>query len=356
VKQPDGSYRVLDFVNPFFARALAASDIVEKEEVLAYIKEHGSLHGHPAAEHPALAPYVTAHEIAPEWHIRMQAAYQNGVDNSISKTINLPNSATYDDVRNAYLQAWELGCLGITVFRDGSKGEQVLNVGVKDKQPEVSAAEKAEAQAKAQAAEAHRQRYHGGIKDRPEVIKGYTRQVRAPEGKVNVTLNSDEDGLLEVFVNIGKAGSDVAALAEALGRLISLHLRIDSPITQNQRAEEISRQLRAIGGSTSIGFGADRVRSLPDAMARAIDLHLASLVNQPESEASVPADGAADENASSNGNGHAISNGGAHLPGLNPMNLAPYSVTGNLCTQCGNNTMRYEEGCKKCVSCGYSEC
>ncbi len=358
VKQPDGSYRVLDFVNPFFARALAASDIVEKEEVLAYIKEHGSLHGHPAVEHPALAPYVTAHEIAPEWHIRMQAAFQKGVNNSISKTINLPNSATYDDVRNAYMLAWDLGCLGITVFRDGSKGEQVLNVGVKDKQPEAATAAQASVQGQAEVEE-RRRRYYGGIKERPEVIQGYTRQVRAPEGKVNVTLNSDEDGLLEVFVNIGKAGSDVAALAEAMGRLISLHLRIDSPISQDQRAEEVARQLRAIGGSTSIGFGADRVRSLPDAMARAIDLHLASLVNQPEAS-SEPAASEDESSTSSghgsNGYGNGLSNGGNHLPGLNPMMLAPYSVTGNLCTQCGNNTMRYEEGCKKCVSCGYSEC
>ncbi|HKT37882.1 MAG TPA: adenosylcobalamin-dependent ribonucleoside-diphosphate reductase, partial [Ktedonobacterales bacterium] len=175
VKQPDGSYRVLDFVNPFFARALVASDIVEKDEVLAYIKEHGSLHGHPAAEHPALAPYVTAHEIAPAWHIRMQAAFQKGVNNSISKTINLPNSATYDDVRNAYMLAWDLGCLGITVFRDGSKGEQVLNVGVKDKQPETATAGQAEVPARAEVraeVEERRRRYYGGIKERPEVIHG----------------------------------------------------------------------------------------------------------------------------------------------------------------------------------------
>src|SRR6185312_11945873 len=104
VKQPDGSYRVLDFVNPFFERALMASDIEDKDGVLEYVKSHGSLHGHPAAAHPALQPYVTAHEIAPDWHIRMQAAFQKGVDNSISKTINLPNSASHDDVRQAYMR------------------------------------------------------------------------------------------------------------------------------------------------------------------------------------------------------------------------------------------------------------
>ena len=140
VKQPDGSYRVLDFVNPFFKRALEESDIEDKAGVLEYVKQHGSLHGHPAGENPALKPYVTAHEIAPDWHIRMQASFQKGVQNSISKTINLPNSATYDDVRDAYLLAWNLGCLGITIFRDGSKGEQVLNVGVKEQQPSSRAA------------------------------------------------------------------------------------------------------------------------------------------------------------------------------------------------------------------------
>ncbi|MGH2504107.1 MAG: adenosylcobalamin-dependent ribonucleoside-diphosphate reductase, partial [Ktedonobacterales bacterium] len=273
VKQPDGSYRVLDFVNPFFQRALERSAVENKEETLEYIKAHGSLHGHSAESDPALRPFVTAHDIAPEWHIRMQAAFQKGVNNSISKTINAPNSATREDVGKAYMQAWATGCLGITVFRDGCKGEQVLNVGVKavqpDGQPATPNAADLAAAAAALATEARHQRYPGGRKSRPEVMQGYTRQVRAPEGKVNVTLNSDDEGILEVFINIGKAGSDVAALAEALGRLISLHLRIDSPISQNQRAEEIARQLRAIGGSTSIGFGADRVRSLPDGVARA---------------------------------------------------------------------------------------
>ena len=375
VKQPDGSYRVLDFVNPFFQRALEASDIADKANVIAYVKSHGSLHGHPAAAHPVLQPYVTAHEIAPDWHIRMQAAFQKGVDNSISKTINLPNNATLDDVRDAYMLAWNLGCLGITIFRDGSKGEQVLNVGVKEakQEGEAKAAQPAAETAAAQQeippqaamaipaitaprAAASAGLYQNGVKLRPEVMAGYTRQVRAPEGKVNVTLNSDEDGLLEVFVNVGKAGSDVAALAEALGRLISLHLRIDSPLSQNERASEVARQLGAIGGSTSIGFGANRVRSLPDAVARAIELHLTASAQPASAPALPPAPEAPSEGA--NGTGGAGQNGGGYPNGHGPTpgTLALYTVTGNLCPQCGNNTLYMEEGCKKCVSCGHSEC
>ena len=358
VKQPDGSYRVLDFVNPFFKRALEASDIEDKAGVLDYVIHHGSLHGHAAADHPALKPYVTAHEIAPEWHIRMQAAFQKGVDNSISKTINLPNSATTDEVLAAYMQAWNLGCLGITVFRDGCKGEQVLNVGVKDTQQAATAAPAPDAAAIA--VEQRKRKYPGGVKARPEVVTGYTRQVRAPEGKVMLTLNSDEDGLLEVFVNVGRAGSDVSALAEALGRLISIHLRIDSPLSQSERAAEVVKQLRNIGGSTSIGFGQDRVRSLPDAVARAIESHLIGGSPAVPAASEMNSETHVEREAPSGANGNGHSNGangfGNGHHGFNPATTALYTVTGNLCPQCGNNTLHMEEGCKKCVSCGHSEC
>ena len=177
-----------------------------------------------------------------------------------------------------------------------------------------------------------------GVKDRPEVVRGYTRQVRAPEGRVNVTLNSDDDGLLEVFVTVGKAGSDVSALAEALGRLISLQLRIESPLSQDERANAIAEQLRGIGGNASIGFGADRIRSLPDAVARALTLHL-------EQEARDAAASTSVGNAG-NANGHGLFLAGQQYP----------SVIGNLCPQCGCNTLVYAEGCKKCISCGHSEC
>ncbi len=322
VKQPDGSYRVLDFVNPIFLKLLHNSDIANKDEIIDYVKQHGTLHGHPSALHHDLLAFITAHEIAPEWHIRMQAAFQKGVDNSISKTINLPNSASEQDVEDAYMLAWNLGCLGITVFRDGCKSEQVLNTGIQKQEtpqtdPQTSPVDL---------------RYINGIKDRPEVVHGYTRQIRSPEGKVNVTLNSDEDGLLEVFVTIGKAGSDVSALAEALGRLASLNLRIESPVSQNERAYMIMEQLRSIGGSSSIGFGAERVRSLPDAVARALGIHIAN-----------------------SGNVGEPTNGTGAPTGQSKKNISA-KVTGNLCPKCGCNTLVFEEGCKKCMSCGYSEC
>ena len=263
----------------------------------------------------------------------------------------MPNSATREDVGKAYMQAWASGCLGITVFRDGCKGEQVLNVGVKADQPTAQPIAPTEAElaaaAAAVAAEVRRRRYPAGRKTRPEVVTGYTRQVRAPEGKVNVTLNSDDEGVLEVFINIGKAGSDVAALAEALGRLISVHLQIDSPLTQNERADEVAHQLRSIGGSTSIGFGENRVRSLPDAVGRALELHIAQITGAAVDEEAPAPNGVTPAAPAANG---------VHASKPNLGQLARFTTNGNLCPQCGNSTMYYEEGCKKCVSCGYSEC
>ena len=189
-----------------------------------------------------------------------------------------------------------------------------------------------------------------GIKARPAVVQGYTRQVSAPEGKINVTINSDELGPLEVFVNVGKAGSDIAALAEALGRLISLNLRVLSPLSQTDRAKEIAEQLRGIGGSRSVGFGMQQVRSLPDAVARALEMHLDALESE-QQEKTMPTSGT---------NGKSLSNGlgnDAHAEvATPPLSLSHLSVTGNLCPKCGCNTLVYEEGCRKCYSCGHSEC
>ncbi len=165
-----------------------------------------------------------------------------------------------------------------------------------------------------------------------------------------MTINSDEHGPLEVFVNVGKAGSDIAALAEALGRLISLNLRILSPLSQTDRAQEIAEQLRGIGGSRSVGFGMQQVRSLPDAVARALELHLESLKVEEEQDVTKPVNGANGKklnNASDSSNGVSVEATGS-------LSLSHLSVTGNLCPKCGCNTMVHEEGCRKCYSCGHS--
>ncbi len=278
--------------------------------------------------------FVSSKDLTPEEHVRVQAMVQKYTDSSISKTVNAPNEHTVEQVQKLYRLAYEMGCKGITYYRDGSRDAVLTRV-----EDEKKAAEKAQ-QAAAPAAPTVVS-IHDGIKHRPALVEGYTRQVRAPEGKINVTINSDTDGPLEVFVNVGKAGSDIAALAEALGRLISLNLQILSPVSQAERAQEIADQLRNIGGNRSVGFGQQQVRSLPDAVARALELHMASL--QPVVEATQ-----VEEHEHTNGK---------HIPDGNaPMSLTHLTVTGNLCPQCGCNTMVYEEGCRKCYSCGHSEC
>lgn len=282
---------------------------------------------HP--DEPTPNYFVSSKDLTPEEHVRVQAMVQRYTDASISKTVNAPNEHTVEQVQKLYRLAYEMGCKGVTYYRDGSRDAVLTRV---------------EDEKKAAAAQTPVLEMvtsiHQGIKQRPAVVQGYTRQVNAPEGKVNVTINSDEQGPFEVFVNVGKAGSDIAALSEALGRLISLNLQILSPLSPVDRVEEISKQLRGIGGSRSVGFGVQQVRSLPDAVARALELHIEAAHTSGDNSAAH--------------NGHDQTNN--HQQMSTSLNLQPLRVTGNLCSQCGCNTMVYEEGCKKCYSCGYSEC
>ncbi|HET9920355.1 MAG TPA: hypothetical protein VFQ30_10975, partial [Ktedonobacteraceae bacterium] len=294
---------------------------------------------------PTPGYFVAANDLTPEEHVRVQAAIQYYTDSSISKTVNAPNNHTVEDVQTLYRLAYELGCKGVTYMRDGSRMGVLTHI--EEKKPEQQ--EHQEQQAFMEPVMSIQQ----GIKPVPEVTHGYTRHVSAPEGKVNITINSDENGPFEVFINVGKAGSDIAALAEAMGRMISLNLRILSPLSQSDRIKVIGEQLRGIGGSRSVGFGMQQVRSLPDAVARALELHLEALEAQGESQEQGAA--AAQSNDASvvpvlitNGNG-------SHSE-AEPLSLSRLSVTGNLCPECHNNTMVYEEGCRKCYNCGHSEC
>ncbi len=289
---------------------------------------------------PTPAYFVSSNDLTPEEHVRVQATIQRYTDSSISKTVNAPNNHTVEEVQKLYRLAYESGCKGVTYYRDGSRDAVLTRVADEKKAEEKAAAPGMTMEAVVT--------IQDGVKPRPSVVHGYTRQMNAPEGKINVTINSDEHGPLEVFVNVGKAGSDIAALAEALGRLISLNLRILSPLSQTDRAREIADQLRGIGGSRSVGFGMQQVRSMPDAVARALEMHFEEMKQQ-QAEHEAETEAAPLTNGKDNGNGH--SENTATLVSLSHM-----SITGNLCPQCGCNTMVYEEGCKKCYNCGHSEC
>src|SRR6266699_1237038 len=257
---------------------------------------------------PTPGYFVASNDLTPEEHVRVQATVQRYTDSSISKTVNAPNNHTVEQVQTLYRLAYEMGCKGITYYRDGSR-DAVLNRVEDEKKAAAQQEPEMEPVVSIQQ----------GIKARPAVVQGYTRQVSAPEGKINVTINSDEHGPLEVFVNVGKAGSDIAALAEALGRLISLNLRVLSPLSQTDRALEIAEQLRGIGGSRSIGFGIQQVRSLPDAIARALEQHLETL--QPTTEEAISSNNHTDDPVASQ------SNGTPAIPDA-PMGLSMLNVTG----------------------------
>src|SRR2546430_822064 len=292
---------------------------------------------------PTPGYFVASNDLMPEEHVRVQATIQRYTDSSISKTVNAPNHHTVEQVQTLYRLAYEMGCKGVTYYRDGSRDAVLTRVEDEKKAAEAKQAPMIEPVTSIQ----------DGVKPRPSVVHGYTRQVSAPEGKINITINSDEHGPLEVFVNVGKAGSDIAALAEALGRLISLNLRILSPLSQTDRVKEIAHQLRSIGGSRSVGFGMQQVRSLPDAVARALEMHLETLekqgTEQQTANTSLSATGKDEANGSDNPTN-------ALPSATNPLSLSHLSITGNLCPQCGCNTMVYEEGCRKCYNCGHSEC
>ena len=320
--------RYLTIANQTF-EAVSKEQAFWSEDLAKKVMDRGSVNGIDDVPADWQKVFVTAGEIEPEWHVKMQAAFQKFTDNAVSKTINLPNQATIDDVRKAYLMAWETGCNGITVYRDGSKTTQVLNVSSTLKDQKV---------------ESRDQGVEGDLGERPVILRGRTYKMATPVGEAFITVNRDEnDQPFEVFVTIGKAGMHTGADAEAIGRLVSLALRVSRPDSA-EIAKKIVSQLRGIGGASSVGFGKSRVMSLADAIAKALSEDLA-LGENGKNEASpepIPlnltlGDGEmkADNGWGKNGNL------GTHV---------------DLCPECGQATFVFEEGCKKCYSCGYSMC
>jgi ribonucleoside-diphosphate reductase alpha chain len=308
VKSGDGE-RVLAFVDQAFESSARAWGF-GSDALMSEVARRGSVQEVPGVPERARAVFKTAHEIHHSWHVRHQAAFQRHTDNGVSKTINLPHEAAPEDVAGAYLLAWHGGCLGITVFRDGCREDQVLRAGLP------GAGRDAE---ELPAALGERV-----VKPRPHSLTGTTYRMETPIGTAFITVNDTAEGEpFEVFVQVGKAGSDTMAVAEALGRLVSLALRMPSPMSARRRVDEVVNQLARIGGGQPTGFGPTKVLSLPDALARTLAEHLGR---------------------------------GRHpVPGPEPPPDAPRRV-GDLCRECGQATLIYEEGCRKCVSCGFNEC
>jgi ribonucleoside-diphosphate reductase alpha chain len=291
--------------------------------------------------------FVSANDLSPEDHVYVQAAIQKYVDASISKTVNAPNSHTVEDVKRLYTLAYEQGCKGIAYMREGSRQ------GVLTRKPE----EKAEVKKEEPVAPLIPE-----VKPRPMVVHGATYQIETPVGQAYITINTNGGNQPhEVFINVGKAGSDVTAMAEAMGRLISLTLRVASPITPMERVHKIAAELIGIGGARSMGFGENRVRSLPDAVAKVIDRHFGFFTKHRLDEA-VAADKTVHADAKvadvpEATNGHAAAPALVEAVTQQPLFVQKERmVTVDLCPSCGEGSLVFEESCKKCYSCGYSEC
>ena len=333
-------------------------------ELMQRIAEQGHIH-FPEVPEAVQRAFVTAHDTTPEWHVRMQAAFQEHCDSAISKTTNFPHEASAEDVRVIYDLAFRLGCKGVTVYRDGSRDNQVLSTGA-TKTPAQQQAETAElaelraklaealernarleremvrlrealGQAEQQSAQSRRQK-----RRRPDVLRGTTRKMTSPLGDVYVTINEDERHQpFEVFATLGKAGSIAMADVEAIGRLISLALRSGIPVA------EVYQQLRGISSDKAIGFGPNKVHSVPDAIAQALGLReqekqgiQQELIPEAVLDAENPAD--------------AVMRTAADPPQLT-LSYHDGETAMGICPDC-KSQLEFAEGCMKCHSCGYSEC
>jgi len=288
--------------NPYFER-IAKERGFWSEELAKSLLKTFSIQKLDSIPEDVKRLFVVAHDLKPEEHIRMQAAFQKYTDNSISKTINFPNSATVEDVYSAYLLAWQLGCKGLTIYRDGSRQIQVINV--KKDEPKVTTAPRT----------------------RPEVISGKTYKVKTGYGNLYVTINDDEKGKpFEVFATIGKSGGVLAAKCEAICRMVSLALR------SNVSVEEIIEQLKGIRGPMPAVSKLGIIHSIPDAISKILTIHTQKGQTQ------------ITEFEEKNGQQKLNKSKDFADSGILPE-----------CPEC-HNILEIGEGCVVCPHCGYSKC
>jgi ribonucleoside-diphosphate reductase alpha chain len=330
----------LTYTSPLFEQALIDSGLPKetRESIISQVVANGSCQGISELPREIANAFVVSSDISADEHVRMQGTMQAFIDNSLSKTINFPADATEEEVATAYKLAWELGCKGITVYVTGSRETVVLetHATAKEKQGE----------------EPHKDMpviWNKTKKPRPRTLVGRTFHIQTPVGKAFVTINENgDDQPFEVFLNTAKAGSETAAVSEAIGRLLSYILRLASPIAPRKRLFEIYRQLRGIGGSRSSGFGPNRVSSLPDGVALVVGEYLESTADQ-------HGDNYTPLTTLTNGNGSQHDDEEEEVDDIAPPRMDIHMV-GDICPECGHASVINEEGCRKCYNCAYSEC
>ncbi|MHB1222968.1 MAG: vitamin B12-dependent ribonucleotide reductase [Gemmatimonadaceae bacterium] len=365
-------------VNEDFVR-IAKAEGWYSEDLMARIAREGTIK-FPEVPAKWQRVFTTANQISPEWHVRMQAAFQEHCDSAISKTTNFAHTATMDNVRAIYELAYELRCKGVTVYRDGSRDGQVLSTGATAKakaergKPTTAAATAVVATGDAAALKRQVGELQGTIaeleadlertrkslfdseaenlqrrakRSRPEMLRGTTYRMETPLGTMFVNITEDDKGQpFEVFLSLGKAGGSAMADAEALGRLISMALRSGIPIM------EIHRQLRGISSDRAVGLGPNKVLSVPDAVGIALERWWRDkqgvqqdLLASPPSNAAAPRRESASVAMTSGQQMMEIAENGYH-------DAEAFMGT---CPDCGSQ-LEYAEGCVKCHVCGFSEC
>jgi ribonucleoside-diphosphate reductase alpha chain len=286
-------------VNPHFEEVAKGKGFWTRK-LMEQVAEKGTLHDFTEIPEEVRRVFVTAHDITPLEHVKMQGAFQKYVDNAVSKTVNFPHHASPKDVEDVYLLAYKLGCKGVTVYRDGSREEQVLSTGkTEQKTPHQEQTEKILP------------------KKRPEVIRGTTRFMKTGCGNIYVTINEDENGhLFELFTSMGKAGGCASSQAEAIGRLVSLAFRA------NIDPSEVVKQLKGISCHQPAWSNGGKIHSCSDAIAKAMEkYHMKS--------------------EKGNGNGHKDGHQVMMIMGA--------------CPECGG-AVEHEGGCAVCHNCGFTKC
>ncbi|MBW1849976.1 MAG: vitamin B12-dependent ribonucleotide reductase [Deltaproteobacteria bacterium] len=278
-------------VNPYFEKVAKERGFYSRE-LMDTIARRGSIRDIEDIPEDVKKVFVTSHDVSPEWHIRMQAAFQKYTDNAVSKTVNLPHDSTVEDILKVYNLAYELGCKGVTIYRDGSKENQVLSFSDREGEPDS---------------------FMAASKNRPQTLEGFTTKMVTGLGTLYVTVTEYEGRPFEIFATIGKSGGSTTAKTEAIGRLVSLLLR------SGVKVEKIIEQLKGIGGAHPVFQEGGLVLSIPDAISRVLEKRY----NQ----------------------GKPYLNGNKHKK----------SLLGETCPDCGE-TISFEEGCMTCHFCGFTKC